>query len=379
MESLEISSQYSDKRFSVDSRLSAISSSARFPSSTSSSLINRNNSVPAVMSKYYHRSSADIYSLAKELSDKDLSSSFRGSSRKRISSCNGSINGSVVENGNSAAESPSSCVGDQVAFYLAELTSEMVTEMKSEFREMVNAVDEIISPSVSSNSDNKTATIKKSSGKIISKKSVAANDSDNIMEGKVVDDGIRNEEIPTSRVSTCGGKIEVDILDNCDDDIKLPNRTGSISEEETTSTNVIGSSDKANENCNNAVQDRYKENRISDSSNDSGLGYNDANKKSDDSEDNDQIDGLNRTDGVVQAPKPGIGRTRKISLLKEPKFNMETDYTGPVHHYHDPSSCSSLEKRKRSFECVSINPKWHCPPKSIWKPMLDVCTFCLHF
>ena len=39
-------------------------------------------------------------------------------------------------------------VGDQVAVYLAELTSEMVTEMKSELREMVNAVDEIISPSL---------------------------------------------------------------------------------------------------------------------------------------------------------------------------------------------------------------------------------------
>lgn len=38
-------------------------------------------------------------------------------------------------------------MSDHVAVYLAELTSEMVTEMKSELREMVNAVDEIISPS----------------------------------------------------------------------------------------------------------------------------------------------------------------------------------------------------------------------------------------
>lgn len=45
-------------------------------------------------------------------------------------------------------------VGEQVAVYLAELTSEMVTEMKSELREMVNAVDEIISPSFAEKSSN---------------------------------------------------------------------------------------------------------------------------------------------------------------------------------------------------------------------------------
>ncbi len=38
-------------------------------------------------------------------------------------------------------------VTEHVAEYLAELTSEMVTEMKTELREMVSAVDEIISPS----------------------------------------------------------------------------------------------------------------------------------------------------------------------------------------------------------------------------------------
>nr|XP_018898965.1 PREDICTED: uncharacterized protein LOC109031724 [Bemisia tabaci] len=44
--------------------------------------------------------------------------------------------------------SPTTDVTEHVAEYLAELTTEMVSEMKSEFREMVSAVDEIISPNV---------------------------------------------------------------------------------------------------------------------------------------------------------------------------------------------------------------------------------------
>lgn len=62
-------------------------------------------------------------------------------SRSRLSSYNSNQNVSV------GPENQRTDVSDHVAVYLAELTSEMVTEMKSELREMVHAVDEIISPS----------------------------------------------------------------------------------------------------------------------------------------------------------------------------------------------------------------------------------------
>lgn len=38
----------------------------------------------------------------------------------------------------------------------------------------------------------------------------------------------------------------------------------------------------------------------------------------------------------------------------------------------DPVS-NSLDRRKRSFENINLQPKWHCSPKPVWKATVEVC------
>lgn len=59
--------------------------------------------------------------------------------------------------------------------------------------------------------------------------------------------------------------------------------------------------------------------------------------------------------------------------IKESQLHVEFQ----IERKECPVSSSLLDKRKRSFESVTLQPKWHCPPKSVWKPTVEVRRACL--
>lgn len=56
--------------------------------------------------------------------------------------------------------------------------------------------------------------------------------------------------------------------------------------------------------------------------------------------------------------------------IKEAEFELKIEKTQEEDKKEKPCS---LDQRKRSFESVALQPKWHCPPKTVWKPTVEVC------
>ncbi len=77
---------------------------------------------------------------------------------------------------------------------------------------------------------------------------------------------------------------------------------------------------------------------------------------------------------------------RKISVIarearsspnvKEDIIEAQLNVEFKIEKNENSVPCSSLDKRKRSFENVTLQPKWHCPPKSVWKPTVEVSEIC---
>lgn len=179
---------------------------------------------------------------------------------------------------------------DHVAEYLVELTSEMVSEMKSEIREMVSAVDEIIT-----NND-------------------------------------------TGRTSSPENVDQQEKRSQSVDIIVLNERLNSVSESVEDSYKL-------------KLRDTRRSTVNSISSQDSGinLSYNDR--------DSSPADGMWRKQaGDLQELSGKIGRKSEIICpLRKKAADKEN------------GECS-----ERQLEISLAKPRWHCPPKNIWKPTTEV-------
>ncbi|XP_065205688.1 uncharacterized protein LOC135835380 isoform X2 [Planococcus citri] len=207
-------------------------------------------------------------------------------------------------------------MSDQVAVYLAELTSEMVTEMKSELREMVNAVDEIISPSVND------------------KNTYSGFDSSN------------------SRNRTVSVTLQEEWEDS--DDSHSQNE-GSY---KSCKTDALEEMKVIKNNNSDAQSEETKSLTKSDSSSDSGVAE------------------------VCPKESPSKVSKRKISVIaresrsspdvkeyiKEAEIELKIENNEEEEKKEKPFC---IDQRKRSFESVALQPKWHCPPKTVWKPTVE--------
>lgn len=178
---------------------------------------------------------------------------------------------------------------DHVAEYLVELTSEMVSEMKSEIREMVSAVDEIIT-----NND-------------------------------------------TGRTSSPENVDQQEKRSQSVDSITLNERLSSVSE-------CVEESSKLK------LRDTRRSTVNSISSQDSGinLSYNDR--------DSSPADVMWRKQtGELQDASGKVGRKSEVICpLRKKAANKEN------------GKCSD-----RQLETALAKPRWHCPPKNIWKPTTE--------
>lgn len=179
---------------------------------------------------------------------------------------------------------------DHVAEYLVELTSEMVSEMKSEIREMVSAVDEIIT-----NND---------TGRTSSPENVDQHEK----RSQSVDSVVLNERL--SSVSEC-----------------------------------------VEESCKLKLRDTRRSTVNSISSQDSGinLSYNDRDSSPADAMWRKQAGDLQESSGKKGRKSEVICPLKKKAAEKE-----------------------NGESSDRQLETALAKPRWHCPPKNIWKPTTEV-------
>lgn len=191
----------------------------------------------------------------------------------------------VSSNSDQTCASPNNSVtADHVAEYLAELTTEMVSEMKSEIREMVSAVDELISPS----------------GESVRTPSPDNEKKNKVEYGDSLTDVVINEGLNS-------------ITEGVEDCCKL----------------------------------KFKESRRSTvnslSSQDSGIN-------------------LSYCERDVSAER------RNAFIKHKSKCDLKTDESCPL--------LRKSEKEKDDQESTEpVKVSWHCPPKLIWKPMMEV-RFC---